>query len=218
MQPFETLHSRAIPMLQSDIDTDVILPARFLLLMSKDGLGDKLCHDTRKGDGAPHAILEDTHYQGASILVTGERFGIGSSREQAVWALYDYGIRCVIAASFGEIFEANCINNGIVPIALTNAALSRVREAALSLHEISVNVEAQCITLPEGEAIAIALTSSARSALLSGQDPIDRILDYHKEDIRNFEGVQASKAPWFPLSRSDFTFLTSAAEIEERRK
>jgi 3-isopropylmalate/(R)-2-methylmalate dehydratase small subunit len=215
MEPFQTLQSRAIPMLQSDIDTDIILPARFLLLMSKDGLGDKLCHDTRKGEAAPHRILEDPAYKGACILVAGKRFGIGSSREQAVWALYDYGIKCIIAESFGEIFEANCINNGILPITLGSAEMSAVADAAVDAATITVDLDNQRIVLPDGREIAYEATPATRSALLSGSDPIDRILAEHSDDISTFETRQASAAPWLHLTQSDFAFLARTTDMEK---
>jgi 3-isopropylmalate/(R)-2-methylmalate dehydratase small subunit len=215
MEPFATLHSRAIPMLQSDIDTDIILPARFLLLMSKDGLGDKLCHDTRKGPDAPHRILEDPSYKGASIMIAGKRLGIGSSREQAVWALYDYGIRCIIAESFGEIFEANCINNGILPIMLGPIEMSAIAEAAASRAEICVDLDNQRIVLPDGREIVIETSAATRSALLSGSDPIDRMLAEHSDDIREFETLQASAAPWLHLTQSDFAFLARITDMEK---
>jgi 3-isopropylmalate/(R)-2-methylmalate dehydratase small subunit len=209
MQPFETICSGVIPMLQSDIDTDVILPARFLLLMSKEGLGTKFFHDTRRGEGAPHAILDDPRYAGAQILVAGKRFGIGSSREQAVWALSDYGIRCVIAESFGEIFEANCINNGILPVTLAGESVALVAKAAEAGEEVEVDLEMQRISLSNGEHIAFELRASARKALLTGTDPIARVLGEHAAQISSFEHRQGRDAPWLQLSKGDFAFLES---------
>ena len=116
MIAFQSLTSVAAPFPESDIDTDVIFPARFLLLLDKTGLGRLLFHERRFGNGQPRPdfVLDRPPYDEARILVAGRNFGSGSSREQAVWALSDFGIRCVVALSFGEIFSANCFKNGVL--------------------------------------------------------------------------------------------------------
>ena len=119
MRKFTTLTSIAAPLDEANIDTDIIFPARFLLIMDKLGLG-KYAFNERRNTGIKESnfVLDTPPYIGSEILVTGARFGIGSSREQAVWALTDLGIRCIIAPSFGDIFYANCLNNGLLPICL----------------------------------------------------------------------------------------------------
>lgn len=194
------INSVAVPMLQSDIDTDAILPARFLLLMSKHGLGQHLFHELRANAlEVDPFVLDKPAYAGAQIILAAKRFGIGSSREQAVWALHDFGIRCIIAESFGEIFYANCINNGIVPITLFGEAHARIVEAANAGIPIRVDLERSTIILPDEQAIDVVLDDSHRAKLLSGQDDIDDILSQHKTAIANFEQRQMQHSPWMYL-------------------
>src|SRR5690606_17960393 len=152
MEKFTRLTSVAAPLPESDIDTDVIFPARFLLLPDKKGLGQQLFNErrtNRTGDG-PRFVLDIPPYDRAEILVTGKAFGTGSSREQAVWALADFGIRCVIAPSFGEIFFANCFKNGVLAIVLDEAPHAEVMREAQAQQTLTVELESQEIRFADG--------------------------------------------------------------------
>src|SRR5690606_11361624 len=155
MEKFTRLTSVAAPLPESDIDTDVIFPARFLLLPDKKGLGEQLFNErrtNRTGDG-PRFVLDTPPYDKARILVTGRAFGTGSSREQAVWALADFGIRCVIAPSFGEIFFANCFKNGVLPIVLAEEPHGEVMAEARAARPLTIDLEAQQVQFEDGRAI-----------------------------------------------------------------
>ena len=201
MQKFERLSSVAAFLSETDVDTDIIFPARFLLLLDKAGLGRHLFHERRhKPDGGlTDFILNRPPYDAAQILVAGANFGSGSSREQAVWALADFGIRCVIAPSFGEIFYNNCFKNGVLPIILSPEQNAAVMAAAEAGGTISVDLEAQQITLPDGAAIEFDVNPFRRNALLQGLDEIGVILAEDADDITAFEAEQRRRAPWLYL-------------------
>src|SRR3984957_9049014 len=143
MESFVSLTSVAAPLPDADIDTDVIFPARFLLLLNRQGLGQHLFHERRRSSGQERFVLDRSPFDKAQILVAGRNFGCGSSREQAVWALSDFGIRCVIAPSFGEIFYGNCFRNGVLPIILPDPEHHDVMLAATSGAPLTVDLEAQ---------------------------------------------------------------------------
>ncbi len=210
MNPFETLTSVAAPLPDSDIDTDVIFPARFLLLLDKAGLGKHLFHERRFGDGQPRPdfVLNRAPYDKAQILIAGRNFGSGSSREQAVWALADFGIRCVVAPSFGEIFFANCFNNGVLPIVLPPEQHARVLEAAEIGQVVTVDLEAQVIRVGrENEAIAFDVDPHRKQSLLLGLDEIGAILADDAEHIARFEASHRARSPWLHLDGSARAFL-----------
>src|SRR5579871_5690314 len=141
MEPLRTINGVAAPLPEDDIDTDAIYPARFLLLMNKTGLGRYAFHDRRfTTDGVenPQFVLNRAPWRNAQILVAGRNFGSGSSREQAVWTLRDFGIRCVMAASYGEIFFANCVQNGVLAIRLPSNQLEALSQAAAAGTEFNV--------------------------------------------------------------------------------
>ena len=203
MTPFTTLRSVAAPMPDADIDTDIIFPARFLLLTQKAGLGPQAFHDLRfEADGQPRPVfvLNQTPWAGAQILVAGPNFGCGSSREQAPWALADLGLRCLIAPGFGEIFEANCFNNGLLPIRLPDAAHAQVMAVAQAGEPLSVDLQAQQITLPDGQVLRFVVPAHQREALLQGWDEVDRILAEHTPAILAFEQQQRLSQPWLWLA------------------
>src|SRR3569832_298392 len=169
MQSFTTLESIAAPLPEADLDTDVIFPARFLLLLDKTGLGRHLFHERRHKDGRQtDFVLNRPPYDHAKILVADANFGSGSSREHAVWALADFGIRCVIAPSFGEIFYANCFKNGVLAIVLANDKHASMMAAAESQVPIRIDLEQLWITLPDGPPIAFEVDPYRRRALLLG--------------------------------------------------
>ncbi len=199
MEPFRRLSSIAIPIPDENIDTDIIFPARFLLIMERKGLGRYLFHDrrfTRTGEAIPGAIVDRPEYAGASIVVAGANFGCGSSREQAVWALAGFGIRAVIAASFGEIFYSNCFKSGVLPIVLPPddvAALSRAAEAGAAF---DIDLEAQSLVTSDGVVASFAIDSGRREALLRGWDEIDIILNQELPNIARFETGHQAIQPW----------------------
>ncbi len=199
MTPFTLLHSVAAPMPDADIDTDIIFPARFLVLTQKAGLGPYAFYEKRfgeQGEERPDFVLHRSPWRGAAILVAGPNFGCGSSREQAPWALADLGLRCIVAPSFGEIFQSNCLNNGLLPITLPAEDYARVLAAAQAGQALTVDLAASTITLPDSPAIPFAIAERARQALLDGRDEIERIRQEAGASITAFELQQRRRQPW----------------------
>jgi 3-isopropylmalate/(R)-2-methylmalate dehydratase small subunit len=195
MKPFRTLTSVAAPFPEAQIDTDVIFPARFLLLPDKAGLGRHLFHERRAKVGF---VLDRAPWDKAEILVTGADFGTGSSREQAVWALADFGIRCVIAPSFGEIFFSNCFRNGVLPIVMTGDAHAAVMEAAAAGEAVTVDLPAQEVRI--GEAVLpFDVEPHRKRALMEGLDEIGVILADDLAAIEDFEARHWAARPWLRL-------------------
>ncbi|HVY50347.1 MAG TPA: 3-isopropylmalate dehydratase small subunit [Devosia sp.] len=216
MQSFTTLESIAAPLPEADVDTDVIFPARFLLLLDKAGLGKHLFHERRYREGRlTDFVLNRPPYDRAQILVADANFGSGSSREHAVWALADFGIRCVIAPSFGEIFFANCFKNGVLPIVSRGDDHASVMSAAQAAKPLRVDLERQQIALPDGEAIGFDVEPFRRRALLSGLDEIGTILSEEAAAIAAFEREQRAQQPWLWLEDGRMERLV---ETEGRRK
>ena len=216
MEKFTTLTSVAAPLPEADVDTDIIFPARFLLLLDKSGLGKHLFHERRhQGGSATDFVLNRPPFDAAQILVAGANFGSGSSREQAVWALADFGIRCVIAPSFGEIFYNNCFKNGVLPIVLGADDHAAAMRAAGTGQPLTVSLEALAVSLPDGGKISFDIDRYRREALLLGLDEIGAILRDDAADIAAFEARQRKAAPWLYLEQAqrDFFFdLISEAE------
>lgn len=203
MTPFTRLQSVAAPMPDADIDTDIIFPARFLVLTQKAGLGPYAFYEKRfdeQGRERPDFVLHRPRWRGASILVAGPNFGCGSSREQAPWALADLGLRCIIAPGFGEIFQANCLNNGMLPIRLAPPEHARVLAAAQAGALLTVDLHSRSITLHDaqqnGAPIHFEIAERARQALLEGRDEIERIRQQSGEQIAAFEAAQRQHQPW----------------------
>jgi len=207
MSGFNRLQSVAAPLPESDIDTDVIFPARFLLLIHRSGLAQYLFHERRHQPASRPFVLDISPFDKAEILVTGPNFGCGSSREQAVWALADFGIRCIIAPSFGEIFHANCFRNALLPVVLEPAAHARVMAAASKGMMATVDLDIQQIELPGEQPIAFAVDAYRRRALLLGLDEIGGILADDASDISAFEAKQRSATPWLQLNREQLAPL-----------
>jgi 3-isopropylmalate/(R)-2-methylmalate dehydratase small subunit len=199
MQPFTTLTAIAAPLVEADVDTDIIYPARFLTITEKKGLGRYAFHDRRyDGQGRELAdfILNRDPWRHAGILVAGPNFGCGSSREQAPWAILDLGIRCIIAPSFGEIFRGNCYRNGMLPVTVgeaDHAALLSDASAGASLH---VDLNARTITKPDGSTVAIAIDDGKRDALLNGWDEVMGILNLYAGTIDRYEQDRRVRLPW----------------------
>ncbi len=201
MDRFTRVTSVAAPLPEADVDTDIIFPARFLLLPDKSGLGKHLFHERRhRPDGTrTDFVLNQPPHDGAKILVADANFGSGSSREQAVWALADFGIRCVIAPSFGEIFYNNCFKNGVLPIIVAGARHGQVMAAARSGGELTIDLEGGTIRLPNGPDFPFEIDPYRRRALLLGLDEIGSILADDGADIAAFEVRQRAAAPWLHL-------------------
>ncbi len=199
MQAFTTLRSVAAPMPDADIDTDIIFPARFLTLTQKAGLGGCAFHDQRfdaSGQERADFVLHRAPWRGARILLAGANFGCGSSREQAPWALADLGLRCIIAPSFGDIFEANCLRNGMLPIRLAGAAHAALLTDALAARPLQVDLAALTITRDNGEVLPFAMPPAQRDSLLAGLDEIDLLLREQGARIAAFRAAQQQRMPW----------------------
>ena len=183
MAQFTTLTSRVVPFPANDVDTDQIIPARFLKATDKLGMGAHLFADWRyHPDGTPRAdfVLNRPEHQGAQILLAGDNFGCGSSREHAPWALTGFGFRAVISTSFADIFRNNSLKNGLLPIqvdAATHQMLFDVLEE-LPQAELTVDLAAQTVTLPTGETVRFPIDGFAKACLLQGTDELGYLLSF----------------------------------------
>jgi 3-isopropylmalate dehydratase small subunit len=199
MEPFQRLDGRAAPLALTNIDTDQIIPARFLKTVERKGLGRGLFNAFRfdeAGNERPEFVLNQPAYRGASVLVTGDNFGCGSSREHAPWALMDYGIRCIIAPSFADIFFNNAANNGLLLITLPAAEVDALMaEARGGNHVFSVDLEAQTVTTPSGTVHRFDIDPQRKEKLLKGLDPIGETL-VHQREITAFEERLHLTQPW----------------------
>ncbi|QGN55885.1 3-isopropylmalate dehydratase small subunit [Novosphingobium sp. Gsoil 351] len=193
MEPFTSLRALAAPLPGANIDTDIIVPARFLTITSKQGLGRHAFAEWRL-EG--NFVLDEPQYEGAQILVAGANFGCGSSREHAAWALADLGIRAIVAPSFGEIFRANALRNGLLPITLGDSEWRRVLAAAKAGDCVAIDLASQQIGLHDETSIAFALSDQERVALLNGWDEIDGIRVRYGTATAEFEARQRAAAPW----------------------
>ncbi len=200
MEKFTTLDGVAAPFPMINCDTDRIIPARFLKTIKRTGLGKNLFNDVRfDADGAeiPDFVLNQPAYREAKLLVGGENFGCGSSREHAPWALADFGIRCVIAPSFADIFYNNSFKNGMLLITLPQETVDKLMKDAENGENarLSIDLENQQITRPDGEIIAFEVDAFRKHCLLKGLDDIG--LTMQKEDkIAEFEGGAKAAQPW----------------------
>jgi 3-isopropylmalate/(R)-2-methylmalate dehydratase small subunit len=198
MSHFDRFTATAAVLAEPNIDTDIIFPARVLLLLDREGLGVHAFEDRRllaDGRENPAFVLNRPGFRDTGILVGGANFGCGSSREHAVWALHDRGVRCVIAPSFGEIFYANCFRNGVLPIVLDEKHLRSVRDQAASGAPITIDLEHQQIELAD-EAIVFDIAPDRRAALLNGLDDIAVILQADLPAIESYETRRRNSHPW----------------------
>ncbi len=200
MEKFTTLEGIAAPFPMVNVDTDRVIPARFLKTIKKTGLGKHLFNELRydeNGTEKPDFVLNKPAYREARILVAGENFGCGSSREHAPWALVDFGIRCVIAPSFADIFNNNASKNGMLLIALPQETVDKLMEDADKggNARLSVDLEKQRIVRPDGETIDFDIDPFKKHCLLNGLDDI--ALTLQKDDrISAFEGAHKAAQPW----------------------
>ena len=202
MEKFTTLTAIAAPLPEANIDTDKIIPARFLKTTKRTGLGVHAFDGMRyRPDGSenPDFVLNREPYRKAEILVTHENFGCGSSREHAPWALLDFGIRCVIAPSFADIFFNNSFKNGILPIRLPREVCDELMEDASqgSNSRITVDLARQVVIRPDGQEISFEIDPLRKHLLLEGLDDIGQTLE-HENAIETFEAKRKQDEPWFP--------------------
>ena len=212
MQPFTTINGLVAPMDRPNVDTDAIIPKQFLKSINRTGFGPNLFDAWRYADvGEPEQdcnnrplrkdfVLNQPRYQGAEILIARENFGCGSSREHAVWALYEYGFRCVIAPGFGDIFFTNAGKNGLLTIAIDTQKVDQLFKevAATPGYHLKVDLRQQTITTPSAEKITFDVEPALKEKLLNGLDDIDITLK-DSAAIRAYEQRRAKQAPWlFP--------------------
>jgi 3-isopropylmalate/(R)-2-methylmalate dehydratase small subunit len=177
MEPFTRITSRTVVLPRADVDTDQIIPARFLRTTSKEGLGEQLFADWRyRPDGKPNAdfVLNKPEAVGAKVLVAGDNFGCGSSREHAPWALTDFGIRAVVSTSFADIFKSNSLKNGLVPVVVDLATLQWL--TANPGAEVTVDLTSSSLQLPNGKSVAFPIEPFARFCLMQGVDQLGYLM------------------------------------------
>ena len=191
MKPINTITSNIIPLNINNIDTDQIIPARFLKTVDKSGLGKQLFYDWRylpDGSPNPEFILNQEKYQGCSILLAGDNFGCGSSREHAPWALTAFGFQAIIATSFADIFRNNSLKNGLLPIVVSqddhNLILEMVEE--LPFTPITIDLPAQILSLPAGKTIPFEIDPFSKKCLTTGKDDLGYILSFSNQ-IEQYE-------------------------------
>jgi 3-isopropylmalate/(R)-2-methylmalate dehydratase small subunit len=200
MEPFRRLDAAAVPIGVPNIDTDQIIPARFLWRKRRDGFGHLLFRDLRFNDGGalkPDFVLNQDVYRDARILVADGNFGCGSSREHAVWALYDYGIRAVVAPSFGDIFFNNSFQNGLLPVVLSAERVTALRsllERSPGSH-LAIDLEAQTVSGPDSVVDRFEIDPFRKECLLAGTDDISFTLGY-RDRIAEFENAYEAKVRW----------------------
>jgi 3-isopropylmalate dehydratase/3-isopropylmalate/(R)-2-methylmalate dehydratase small subunit len=199
MTPFDKLTAIAAPMPIANIDTDQIIPKQFLKGVDRKGLAQGLFYDFRfdeQGKEKPDFVLNKPVYKGAGVLIAGENFGCGSSREHAPWALLDFGIRCVIAPGFADIFYGNCFNNGLLPIALPKEAVAQLMDEARGAnHRFSIDLAAQTVTSPTGAVFKFDIDPGRKQKLLEGLDDIGLSLK-RSDAIGAFEARRKLAQPW----------------------
>jgi 3-isopropylmalate/(R)-2-methylmalate dehydratase small subunit len=186
MQPFEKLTARAVPLRMENVDTDQIIPAKYLTAVTKEGMGEGLFSWIRyNADGSPKAdfVINKPEFQGAEVLIAGRNFGSGSSREHAVWALTDYGFRTVITPGFADIFYNNSLKNGLLPVALPEDAVNMLLDLVEEDPEtrITVDLETQTVTLPDGQVHSFEIDAFRKRCLLEGLDDLGYLMS--KEDV-----------------------------------
>jgi 3-isopropylmalate/(R)-2-methylmalate dehydratase small subunit len=200
MQPFKTLTSTPAPLKVVNVDTDMIVPKQYLKTIKRTGLGTALFSEMRydeNGKENPDFVLNQPAYRKSQILVAGDNFGCGSSREHAPWALLDFGIRCVISTSFADIFYNNCFKNGILPIKVSAEDLEKLFDDAArgSNATLTVDLEAQTISGPDGGTIHFEIDPFRKRCLLEGLDDIGLTME-KRPSIDRFEQATAGARPW----------------------
>ena len=200
MEPIRKFRSRMVPLPNENVDTDQITPARFLKTTVKSGLGRVLFYDWRfdaSGNPRPEFVLNRPETAGAAVLLAGNNFGCGSSREHSPWALVDFGFRAILSTAFADIFRSNCLKNGLLPIVVgrdVHEKLFRIREADPSA-EVTVDLASQSVTLPDGSSVTFPIDAFSKKCLLEGLDELgylqsfsDRIAAYEAKHPTPWQG------------------------------
>jgi len=209
MKPFTTLVGVVVPLDRANVDTDQIIPKQFLKSIRRTGFGENLFdawrfHDEGSMGQTPNErkinrefVLNQPRYQGASVLLARANFGCGSSREHAVWALEEYGLRCVIAPSFADIFFNNCFKNGVLPIVLDEKIIDKMFAdiARNQGYAVTIDLPSQTVRLPDGSCVAFAIEANRKECLLNGLDEIGITLQ-SADAIRAYESKQRLLRPW----------------------
>ena len=195
MATFINLTSRVVPLLVDNVDTDQIIPARFLKVTDKNGLGEQLFCDWRyNSDGSPKSdfVLNQPQHRGASILLAGDNFGCGSSREHAPWALTAFGFRAVISTTIADIFRSNSMKNGLLPIILTLEEHRQLKDEIQKSPnaEVTINLEKQQITFPSGKNAVFPIDPFSKFCLLNGVDELEYLRRFSKE-VEQYEAKYA---------------------------
>jgi 3-isopropylmalate dehydratase/3-isopropylmalate/(R)-2-methylmalate dehydratase small subunit len=199
MQPFTRLDAKAAPLPLANIDTDQIIPKQFLKTVEREGLGKGLFYDFRfdgEGREKPDFVLNQPAYKGAGVLICGDNFGCGSSREHAPWALMDFGVRAVISTSFADIFYSNCFQNGLLPVVLKADEVQQLMdEAKGGNHLVTVDLEAQTVVSPSGRQFRFDIDPQRKAKMLKGLDAIGETLQAAGA-IDLYEMKRALAQPW----------------------
>ena len=200
MQPFTTLTGLVAPLDRVNVDTDQVIPKQFLKTIKRTGLREGLFFDWRKlKDGSPDPafFLNQPRYQGATILLTRDNFGCGSSREHAPWALLDQGFRCIIAPSFADIFYNNCLQNGILPVVLRAEEVLPLMKDVIDTegYRLTVDLHHQTVTAPKGTTYRFEIDPFRKDCLYRGLDAIGLTLQ-HEDAITAYESRRKAEAPW----------------------
>ncbi len=209
MKSFTQLKGLTVPLMRANVDTDAIIPKQFLKSIKRSGFGVNLFDEWRYKDAGypgqdpdsripnPDFVLNEPRYQGAQVLLAGENFGCGSSREHAVWALDDYGIRTVIAPSFADIFNNNSFKSGLLPIVLDQAIVTKLAEecAETEGYQLDIDLEAQTVTTPSGDVYPFEVDEFRKHCLLNGFDDIELTLQ-QRFRIEEYEARRRQSAPW----------------------
>jgi len=202
LEAFTTLTGLVAPVDRTNVNTDEITPARFLKTIRRTGFGPVLFANWRYLDYAlqqpnPDFVLNQPRYQGATILLAGDNFGCGSSREHAPWAIRQYGFRCIIAPSFADIFYNNCFNNSILPVTFDEAIVKELftEAEATEGYTLAVDLEAQTVTTPQQRVLHFEIDGFRKNALLKGLDNIGWTL-LHNDEIAAYENRRKQEAPW----------------------
>lgn len=209
MKSFTTLNGLAVPLMRANVDTDAIIPKQFLKSIKRSGFGVNLFDEWRYLDAGfpgqdpttrqpdPQFVLNEPRYAGAQVLIAGENFGCGSSREHAVWALDDYGIRSVIAPGFADIFHNNSFKSGLLPIVLDKTIVETLAAEceASDGYKLDIDLEAQTVTTPDGQVYPFEVDSFRKHCLLNGFDDIELTLQ-QRFRIEEYEQSRRQSAPW----------------------
>ena len=201
MEKFNKLSGNAIPLRITNVDTDMIIPKQFLKTIKRTGLGEFLFFELKydqDGNEISSFALNQAQYKGANILIASKNFGCGSSREHAPWSIADYGIKCIIAPSYADIFYNNCFKNGILPIILDEETVAKLQDTAENSLNFNIDLEKQCITFIENneqKEISFDIDPAKKNSLLEGLDDIGLTLN-KSNTITDFEGIQEKRTPW----------------------